>query len=100
MVLGFCSILWVGTSIIYSFLPVNAFYWQKWVILKYAKILNIDNIDLCLKLLIVKYRSISNKMYIPTLEKILIDVCSDAVIFYAIQGRVMDTLVENAIKRC
>ena len=62
-------------------------------------ILNNGNIELCLKLLIVKYRSISNKMYVPTLEKILIDVYSDAVTFYTIQGREMDTLFENALKR-
>lgn len=40
-----------------------------------------------------------DKIYVPTLEKILIDVYSDAVTFYAIQGREMDTLFENALKR-
>ena len=39
------------------------------------------------------------KIYVPTLEKILIDVYSDAVTFYAIQGSEMDTLFENALKR-
>ena len=40
-----------------------------------------------------------DKIYVPTLEKILIDVYSDAVTFYAIQGSEMDTLFENALKR-
>lgn len=40
-----------------------------------------------------------DEIYVPTLEKILIDVYSDAVTFYAIQGSEMDTLFENALKR-
>ncbi len=40
-----------------------------------------------------------DKIYVPTIEKILIDVYSDAVTFYAIQGSEMDTLFENALKR-
>lgn len=40
-----------------------------------------------------------DKISVPTLEKILIDVYSDAVTFYAIQGSEMDTLFENALKR-
>lgn len=46
----------------------------------------------------VKEKS-KDKIYVPTLEKILIDVYSDAVTFYAIQGREMNTLFENALKR-
>ncbi|MDG3582882.1 MULTISPECIES: DUF6577 family protein [Galbibacter] len=46
----------------------------------------------------VKEKSKDN-IYVPTLEKILIDVYSDAVTFYAIQGSEMDTLFENALKR-
>jgi hypothetical protein len=40
-----------------------------------------------------------DEIYIPTLEKILIDVFSDDVTFYAIQGSEMDALFENALKR-
>lgn len=40
-----------------------------------------------------------DKIYIPTLEKILLDVFSDAATFYAIQGSEMDVLFENALKR-
>jgi len=40
-----------------------------------------------------------DEIYVPTLEKILIDVYSDTVTFYAIQGSEMDTLFENALKR-
>jgi len=40
-----------------------------------------------------------DEIYIPTLEKILIDVFSDTVLFYSIQGKEMDTLFENALKR-
>ncbi len=40
-----------------------------------------------------------DKIYVPTLEKMLIDVYSDAVTFYAIQGSEMDALFENALKR-
>lgn len=40
-----------------------------------------------------------DKVYVPTLEKILIDVYSDTVTFFAIQGSEMDTLFENALKR-
>lgn len=40
-----------------------------------------------------------DKIYVPTLEKILIDVYSDTVTFYALQGSEMDTLFENALKR-
>jgi hypothetical protein len=40
-----------------------------------------------------------DEIYVPTLEKMLIDVYSDAVTFYAIQGSEMDTLFENALKR-
>lgn len=40
-----------------------------------------------------------DEIYVPTLEKILIDVYSDAVTFYAIQGSEMNTLFENALKR-
>ncbi|UCS93857.1 hypothetical protein KZP23_02140 [Echinicola marina] len=45
----------------------------------------------------VKEKS-KDKIYVPTLEKILIDVYSDAVTFYAIQGSEMDTLFETALK--
>jgi hypothetical protein len=38
-------------------------------------------------------------IYVPTLEKILIDVYSDTVTFYSIQGGEMDTLFENALQR-
>lgn len=38
-------------------------------------------------------------IYVPTLEKILIDVYSDPVTFYSIQGSEMDALFENALKR-
>lgn len=38
------------------------------------------------------------KIFTPTLEKILIDVFSDSVTFYAIQGSEMDTFFENALK--
>lgn len=40
-----------------------------------------------------------DEIYVPTLEKILIDVYSDSVTFYAIQGSEMNTLFENALKR-
>lgn len=40
-----------------------------------------------------------DKIYVPTLEKILVDIYSDSVTFYAIQGSEMDTLFENALKR-
>jgi hypothetical protein len=40
-----------------------------------------------------------DKIFVPTLEKILVDVYSDAVTFYSIQGSELDTLFENAIKR-
>ena len=38
-----------------------------------------------------------DKIYVPTLEKILVDVFSDPVTFYAIQGSEKDTLFENAL---
>jgi len=40
-----------------------------------------------------------DKIYVPTLEKILVDVYSDAVTFYALQGSEMDKLYENALIR-
>lgn len=46
----------------------------------------------------VKEKS-QDKIYVPTLEKILVDVYSDSVTFYALQGSEMDTLFENALKR-
>jgi hypothetical protein len=45
----------------------------------------------------VKERS-KDKIYVPTLEKILIDVYSDSVTFYTVQGSEMHALFENAIK--
>lgn len=36
---------------------------------------------------------------LPTLEKILVDVFSDPVTFYTVQGSEMKTLYENALKR-
>lgn len=47
---------------------------------------------------VIKEKS-KGKIYVPTIEKILIDVYSDAVIFSAIQGSEMDALFENALKR-
>lgn len=38
-------------------------------------------------------------IHVPTLEKILVDIYSDPVTFYAVQGGEMDTLFENALKR-
>lgn len=46
----------------------------------------------------VKEKS-KHKIYVPTLEKILIDVYSDDAIFYAIQGIEMYTIFENTLKR-
>lgn len=46
----------------------------------------------------VKQRS-KDKIQVPTLEKILVDVFCEPVIFYAIQGSEMETLFENALKR-
>ncbi|MDO8969012.1 DUF6577 family protein [Algoriphagus sp.] len=40
-----------------------------------------------------------DEIFVPTLEKILIDVYSDAVTFYAIKGSEMNALFENALKR-
>lgn len=40
-----------------------------------------------------------DKVYVPTLEKILVDVYSDTVTFYAIQGSERHTLFENALQR-
>jgi len=40
-----------------------------------------------------------DKINLPSLEKILVDVFSDPVTFYAVQGSEMETLFENAIKR-
>lgn len=45
-----------------------------------------------------KHRS-KNKINLPTLEKILVDVFSDPVTFYAIQGSELETLFDNALKR-
>jgi len=46
----------------------------------------------------VKEKS-KDEIYVPTLEKILIDVFSNAETFYAIQGSEMDRLFENTLKR-
>ena len=40
-----------------------------------------------------------DKIYVPMLEKILVDVFSDPVIFYTVQGSEMDILFETALKR-
>lgn len=39
----------------------------------------------------------NNKIYLPTLEKILVDIFSDPVTFYAVQGSEMEILFENSI---
>ncbi len=44
-------------------------------------------------------KKLKDKIYVPNLEKILIDVYSDAITFYAILGSEMDILFDNALKR-
>jgi len=39
------------------------------------------------------------KIYVPTLEKMLVDVFCDSVTLYMVQGSEMETLFENALKR-
>lgn len=41
----------------------------------------------------------SDRIHVPTLEKILVDVFCDPVTFYMVQGTEMETLFENALKR-
>lgn len=40
-----------------------------------------------------------DKIQVPTIEKMLVDVFCDPVTFYAVQGSEMETLFENALKR-
>ena len=40
-----------------------------------------------------------DKINLPSLEKILVDVFSDPITFYVVQGGEMETLFENALKR-
>src|SRR5690606_23049079 len=40
-----------------------------------------------------------DKINLPSLEKILVDIFSDPITFYAVQGSEMKTLYENALKR-
>lgn len=40
-----------------------------------------------------------DKIWIPTLEKILVDVYSDSVTFYAVQGNEMNTIFDHAIQQ-
>lgn len=43
--------------------------------------------------------NLKDKIQVPTLEKMLVDVFCDPITFYTVQGSEMETLFENALKR-